>query len=367
MGLFSRIDQSRITFMRKLSKNVGSDKTSNKGTLVAEDVKRIFISRPNGRLGNLLLITPLIQEVSALFPNSKIDIFVKGGLAPVLFENYPSIDRIISLPKKPFSNLPGYIWQWISLQRYRYDLAINAVDYSSSGRLSTQFVRARFKFFGKAAENEQLKYIDHKHIAKNPVYDLRSYLRNTGMPVTDGPIAMLDLKLTTQETANGKALLDNLTGNERPTIALFTYATGRKRYPQDWWEAYYGHLKSNYPDHNFIEILPIENVSQLGFTIPHFYSRDIREIGSVIANTKLFIGADSGIMHLASAVHTPTIGLFSVSNAATYRPYGNNSIGINTNTTTLQQWLMAVDFILAGKTLCREEQLPARHSALRPA
>jgi ADP-heptose:LPS heptosyltransferase len=367
MGLFSKMNHSRMKLMRKTFKDLGADKTSNKGKLLPEDVKRVFISRPNGRLGNLLLISPLIQEVTALFPNCKIDIFVKGRLAPVLFENYPSVDRIISLPKKPFSNLPGYIWQWISLQRYRYDLAINAVDYSSSGRLSTQFVRARFKFFGKAAENEQLKYIDHKHIAKNPVYDLRPYLRKTGMPVTDGPIALLDLKLTTQETANGKALLDNLTGNDKPTIALFTYATGRKMYSPEWWQVYYERLRSNYHDHNFIEILPIENVSQLGFRISSFYSRDIREIGSVIANTKLFIGADSGIMHLASAVHTPTIGLFSVSNAATYRPYGNNSIGINTNTTTMQQWLMAVDCILAGKTLCREEQLPAMYSALRPA
>jgi ADP-heptose:LPS heptosyltransferase len=37
-----------------------------------------------------------------------------------------------------------------------------------------------------------------------------------------------------------------------------------------------------------------------------FYSKDIREIGAVIANTEIFIGADSGIMHLASASLTPT-------------------------------------------------------------
>jgi ADP-heptose:LPS heptosyltransferase len=41
-----------------------------------------------------------------------------------------------------------------------------------------------------------------------------------------------------------------------------------------------------------------ENVSQIAFKSPTFYSKDIREIGAVIANTEIFIGADSGIMHL---------------------------------------------------------------------
>ena len=39
----------------------------------------------------------------------------------------------------------------------------------------------------------------------------------------------------------------------------------------------------------FIEVLPVQNVSQLHYAIPSFYSKDVREIGSLIANTDLFI------------------------------------------------------------------------------
>jgi hypothetical protein len=46
-------------------------------------------------------------------------------------------------------------------------------------------------------------------------------------------------------------------------------------------------------DYNIIEILPVENVSQIAFKSPVFYSKDIREIGAVIANTEIFIGADN--------------------------------------------------------------------------
>jgi heptosyltransferase-3 len=51
----------------------------------------------------------------------------------------------------------------------------------------------------------------------------------------------------------------------------------------------------------------------------------------VIAQCALFIGADSGVMHLAGASGTPTIGLFCVSDEIKYAPYGNKSMAVNTN------------------------------------
>ncbi len=90
-------------------------------------------------------------------------------------------------------------------------------------------------------------------------------------------------------------------------------------------------MKMHFPDYLFIEILPVENISMLNFSIPSYYSKDVRKIASVIANTDIFIGADSGMMHLASASLTKTIGLFSVTDVYTYSPYGNGSTAIDTN------------------------------------
>jgi ADP-heptose:LPS heptosyltransferase len=67
-------------------------------------IKTVLISRPNHRLGQLL-ITPLVQEVTDTFPNCKIDLFVKGNIAAIIFENYENIDSIIKLPKKHFNDL----------------------------------------------------------------------------------------------------------------------------------------------------------------------------------------------------------------------------------------------------------------------
>ncbi|MDY0986969.1 glycosyltransferase family 9 protein [Flavobacterium sp. CFBP9031] len=348
MSILSKINVHRRSIMRNLTKNVGKTNMQDDFILVDKsEIKKVLICRPNGRLGNLLLITPLVQEVSEMFPNCKIDLFVKGNLAPIIFEKYDTVDKIIHLPKKPFKSLLAYSKVWISLKRTPYDLAINVDQNSSSGRLAVQFSNAKYKFFGDSNEEETEHKSDFEHIAKYPVYNFRNYLSKLRLPTNSNKIiAPLELKLSASEIAEGRKILSELTNNDKKTICIFTYATGTKCLSEEWWEKFYSQLTSEYKDYNIVEILPVENVSQIGFKAPTFYSKDIREIGSVIANADLFIGADSGIMHLSSSVHTPTIGLFSVSNLKKYEPYDNCSIGIDVNLYTKKQYIKTINSIL---------------------
>lgn len=338
--------------MRALTRNIGSA-SANPDIAPSMEVKieRVLISRPNSRLGNQILMTPLVQEVVDAFPDCKVDLFVRGRLAPILFENYANVDRIIRLPGKPFKELIAYLKVWVSLRKYRYDLVINVDKSSSSGRLSTQFAKGRFKFFCDADEDapESKLRDDYKHIAKFPVYNLRVYLSKLGFKESDKPVPLLDIKLSASEIANGKEVLDKMVDSRKKTICIYTFATGSKCYTPSWWKPVYERLKTEYAErYNILEVLPAENVSQIDFEAISYYSRDIREIGSVIANTKVFIGADSGIMHLASAAKTPTVGLFSGANIAQYRPYGNHSLPIDTNTTDVSGLIEAIDTILAA-------------------
>lgn len=332
MSFFTEINKFRRILTRSLTKNIGRSRKIPK--LNGDEhphFKRILISRPNGRLGNLLMITPLLQEINTVFPDCKIDLFVKGNLAPILFKNYKNIDQIIRLPRKPFKELIKYIKVWTTIKKYHYDLVINIDKGSSSGRIATKISNSRFKIFGDEIENISEKYQDYQHMAKFPVYNFREYLALLGYPLKENTVASLNLKLSDSEILEGKKILKDLIKNDKKTISIFTYATCSKCYSTNWWEEFYGKLKIEFPDYNIIEILPIENVSQIDFKAITFYSKDIREIGSVIANTTIFIGADSGIMHLASATKTPTLGLFSVTDPKKYAPYNLKNIAIDTN------------------------------------
>ena len=121
------------------------------------------------------------------------------------------------------------------------------------------------------------------------------------------------------------------TKEKKKTICIYTFASGEKSDQESWWMELYEKLKKELTDINIVEVLPLENISKISCNEPEFYSNNIREIGALIKNTSLFIGFDSGIMQLASSVHVPTIGLFSVTDKYQYEPYNEGSLAVNTN------------------------------------
>lgn len=317
--------------MTGITGNLGSSpREVNYDPIIKSEIKKVLIVRPNHRLGNQLLLSPLIQEINNVFPDSKVDLFVKGGLAPILFQNYSGIDKIIALPKKHFRELFKYTKGWFYIKRQNYDLVINVEKASSSGNLATNLTSARYKMYGEETEKYKSKD-DYEHSAKKPVYNFRDFIFERGIKDEKNPIPNLDLKLDPAEIAEGKKILNSLVPEGKKTICIFTHATGTKNYSEEWWKAFHQELKAEFKDHNILEILPVENISKIDFAEPSFYSKDIREMGAVMANADIFIGADSGIMHLASSSKIPTLGLFSVTNADKYQPYGNQSRVINTN------------------------------------
>lgn len=347
MTFKSRINEVRRRAMNKLTKHIGSGYSEpQSGDVTIADIKKILIIRPNHRLGNQLLLTPIVQEIINTFPGCEIDLFVKGGVAHPVFENYKEINRIIQLPKKPFSNLFKYVKGWMSIKQAQYDLAINGDKDSSSGRLLTQISKSKIKMFGNYHEEIALKYDDYQHISKYPVYNLRHYLKSLGFPESNAPTPLMDIKLKTSEIELGKKKIHDIVKNNKKTICLYTNATGDKCYSEAWWTAFYARLQYEFPDYNIIEMLPIENISKLNFKAPHIYSKDIREMAGIIKNTSIFIAADNGVMHLASASLTPTVGFFKVTSADMYGPYGNGSMAINTNDTSMDEWIEAIRHIL---------------------
>ena len=336
MSFNGKINAVRRKIMHALTRGVGNEKiTANK-----PNVKRAFICRPNSRLGNQLMITPIVQEIIKMYPHCKIDLFVRGNLSAILFEKYDNIDRIIKLPKKPFKQLFKYLKVWFSLRKYKYDLAINVDGHSSSGRLATKWIKSKIKLFGDINEQLLAKYGDYVHMAKQPVYNLRHLL---SPELLETPIPTLNIRLSADELENGKKVLDSIVDSNKKTIGIYTFATGHKCLSKTLWTQMYKGIVSEYGEkYNILEILPVENVSQIDFAAHAYYSKDIREIAALMANTELFFGADSGMMHLASAAPTPTIGLFTITSVDTYCPYNKGSITINPTTMNLDEIIQTI-------------------------
>jgi heptosyltransferase-3 len=329
MNFKNLVNRYRRRIMHSMTAFVGNAESLD---LKNESIHRVIIVRPNSRLGNQLLITPLVQEVCDVFPMCEIDLFVRGGAASAIFSNYHQVRNIIKLPSRPFKHLLNYLFVWLKLKGRRYDLAINAEGGSSSGRLATRLSRAKYKIYDLSDSAMPTLCSDYRHIAKKSIYNMRHLLSKNEEDVLGGPVPTLSIKLSENEVASGKMILGKYVDTRKKTIFIYTFATGDKCYSPLWWQSFYSLLKvycgSKF---NIVEMLPKENVSQINFAAPSIYSLDVREMASIIANGVAFITADCGIMHLAVASGTATIGLFKVTDMERYAPYGGYNMAIDTN------------------------------------
>jgi len=306
-------------------------KTEGLAALSQKSSIKVLITRPNHRLGNQLLLTPLIQEISMLYPTANIHLMLNGTLSSILFAQYPQVKKVYNLPKKPFKNIFNYLGTLFSLKKTRYDIAITGCETSNSSKLFVKLARARFKIYDSGTQTL------HKplHIAKYPIYNLKTFLQpNEDLSTYAYP--PLSLQLSAAELRQGQQVLRDLVETAKPVISIFTFATGRKCHDRLWWDEFYTKLQQRFQDYCIVEVLPMENVSQLDFKAVHYYSRDLREIAAVIANTAVFIGADSGMMHLAASTTTPVLGLFNVTQQEVYGPYGGANEAIDTNTVSIE-------------------------------
>lgn len=331
MSFKKKVNQFRRTITKALTgglkKGALDENTKIDNNFV---LNRVLINRPNQRLGNTLLFTPLIQEIVKENPNVKIDLFVKGKVAPIVFQNYPQVDQIIELPKKPFKDLLLYIKVWFKIRSKKYDLVINVIEESASGRIATTLAKSKYKIFGvefltdKTQENQL-------HYGKVSVFQFREFIKRIKGKNKFDEYPSLNLQLTEEELDYGVKTLNDITKNpSKKTIAFFTYATGAKCYSADWWDKFYAEFYPKYKEeYNLIEILPVEDISMLNRKLPTYYSKDVREIAAVMNQCEMVIAGDSGMMHLSCAAPTSTIGLFmSESFLPKYKPFGKGNAAV---------------------------------------
>lgn len=184
-----------------------------------------------------------------------------------------------------------------------------------------------------------------RHMAQLPVFVLRHALAS-GQPVDELHYDTLDICLAPDERRAGGRVLDALMRQvdavPRPSvIGIFANATGAKCYDEAWWSRFLAVLISNHPEYSFVEIVAAHGRSQLGSRFPTFYSSSARKMACVMSNLTCFISADCGVMHLACASGTPTVGLFSVSDSSKYEPYGRLSQAVNTGDKSPEQAALA--------------------------
>jgi lipopolysaccharide heptosyltransferase III len=261
-------------------------------------------------VGDVVMTTPVLRSLQNKYPDALFDIVVdKRGTG--LYKNFPRLNKLYLKDKdRPLRGVPDLLFQ---LWKTRYDLI---VDVRTDGLAYLLRAKKRYtKWFAKSYG---------PHAVESLMGVIASLHRDEPIPRTSVWPSAVD-----KEYAEKKLSVFN--NKDR----LLTLSIGDSRKPIKTW-----------PSDKFIELLSrhendFSGVIFLGnrfeaeetekvvnkINLPHINTvgNSLLEAAALLEKSCLYIGPDSGLGHIASAVKTPTISFFSHVTPEQYRPWGNKS------------------------------------------
>jgi heptosyltransferase III len=310
---------------------------------MATSTKRVLIYRL-GSLGDTLIALPALHLVASAFPGAErrmltnFPVNVKAPPAAAILENSGLVHGYFRYvvgtrsPREVFA-------LWWQLLRWRPDVLV----YLGSKRGVESACRDA-KFFRLCGISRLIGIPDTQDMQENRWLGdelalepegarLARNIKELGDAWLDEP-GSWDLHLTQAELGRAKEALAAVAGH--PMIAV---SVGTKVQSKDWgrenWRALLGRLAALYPDYALaLSGAPQESeasefaaegwrgasakpvVNLCGRLTP-------RESAAAFAQARVFVGHDSGPMHLAAAVQTPCVAIFAARNKPrVWFPYG---------------------------------------------
>lgn len=279
-------------------------------------------------LGDAILSTGLLRGLRSQYPNARIDVLASTANAE-FFACLPEVDRVQVASVTRFGKVLAPVWlaamvRWgWRLRRNRYDLAIDPRgDFPAALILWLCGAPVRLGW-GSGGGGFLLTHEADFVWGRHEVLSRQTLLDQLGIdPPLDEPIWAP--RFVPSETARAKA--QQMLSSWRPIVVVHVGAgTDAKRWPARHWQELICRL---IVDRNPLLVMvgtaaEGEPIGELPGVLDLCGRLSIDELGAFVERAQLFIGGDSAPAHLASAVGTRALVLFSGTNRAEqWRPWG---------------------------------------------
>lgn len=266
------------------------------------------------RLGDAILSTGLLHQLHIRFPKARFTIAC-GPAAAGIFAAVPNLERVIVMHKLPWARHWWELWKQVAARRWRF-----IIDLRGSGIGQFLMARRRRSYHGAGAR--QHKVIALSNLLKLPVpaapqvwtgdqhEKSAAALWPDGAPVLAlGPTANWGGKIWPGERFAELATRLTAPGGILPGARI----------------AVFGGPGEEALAAPALERLPADR------TLDFVGRLDLLTIAAALRRCSLYIGNDSGLMHLAAASGTPTVGLFGPSKEEIYGPWGEKTAAVRTD------------------------------------
>jgi ADP-heptose:LPS heptosyltransferase len=294
---------------------------------------RIGILATDG-IGDVICISGLVTDVRRAWPTSEICIIVRFAEMASLFRGQNRIDDVIVYDPAQ-GNSPARVVRLIrDIRRRHFDIFVVATDIDRHKAPCLTFVSGAPVRVGEAAS--QLAWLYTRAVPRDPTeHKVTSNRRITsllGIEASSSPCVAID--------GSDAEAVDDLLANAGvpPGLRLVAVHPGsglsesHKRWGIDEFEAMLRAISNSQvrpvlvgagADIPLCEIL----TARLGNMVLSFAGQlSLSRSAALLAKCALAVGADSGVMHLAAAVGTPTICLFGPTDELRTAPFGATRI-----------------------------------------
>jgi lipopolysaccharide heptosyltransferase I len=300
---------------------------------------RVLIVRL-GAVGDVVRTLPALRALRAAFPGAHLAWIVEDLSRPLL-DGHPDLDAVIRFPRRELRNAAARPWRLPGavaglardLRQRRFDVALDFQGSLKSALLARLSGAARRVGFGRghARELSHLLYSERLALAALPLNRVERNLRLAESVGAAGGIVTLALLERPEESGRAARILDELCPDGAPAVILFP-GTSRRQARKRWPAARYARLAALLrADPGAVPLVawgPGEErlargiVDASGGAAVLLPPTDLRLLAALLRRARLFIGGDTGPMHVAWAVGCPVVVLFGPTDPRLNAPPG---------------------------------------------
>lgn len=303
-------------------------------------MQKILVCHTGAWIGDMVLLTPSLRVLKMRFPDSSLVLLLRPHVADLMKTN-PYVDSCI-VDSKSENRFQSFFKMVRMIRGYKFDLAV-VMHHTSYRNALLPFLarvprRVGYTFKGRdifltnTCENrvgihEVEKYLN----IVNLLSDVNPNYSDVFEMTESADLRHLEYWHTDKDRQSILHLLNNegVTDSDR-LLAINLGTTWRtKQWDVKNFDYVIGQVSERLPNIKIVivgssnELSLVENLTNLDLTINLIDKTDILQLGALLEVCDVCLTCDSGPMHIAAAVGTPTVSLFGPTSPDRHKPYGN--------------------------------------------
>ncbi len=294
------------------------------------DPQRILIVRFSA-VGDSILSMPILCALRSRFPQAKIAWVVGSGAADLL-RGHQDLDELFVLSKDQLANLGAY-WQFLdTIRNWKADTTIDAQGLTKSAWIARysgakrRIGLSRSEFEGRELStwlNNILVTPRNDHVVARGLQlleplGIKEPQIEYKVPRDVALISQVDTQLRTLQSSDAWGMINVGAGWPSKIWPTDRYAAIAKHLGQRWglptWVAWGGEKERKIAE---------AVVAASGAWARMMPATRLMELAEWIRRAKIFVGSDTGPMHLSVALNTPTVALIGPMPSQRVGPLGS--------------------------------------------